>query len=152
MSKHVLSVTPAEFALLSASKLHNDLRTGAKPNKYRNKRIEFKGIKFDSKKEAKRFEELKFLELASKISDLKLQQKISILPDWIAPDGSKMRGYGYVADFTYIENGVFVIEDVKSSSTANIRAYINKRKEILAKIKRENLNWKFIEIISKRGK
>ena len=41
--------------------------------KYRNIKTEIDGIKFDSKKEAKRYSELKMLESASAINQLELQ-------------------------------------------------------------------------------
>lgn len=154
MSKRGLSVNPAEYELLTGSKLHLEL-TKIKRNKYGNSKVEIDGIKFDSISEGKRYQDLKYLELAGKINGLKLQEKIVIIGDWIS-DKKLNRGYSYYCDFSYYdERGVKIIEDVKSSSTAKNRTYINKRKHILAKIQAEKLNWEFKEIInyrSKRGK
>jgi hypothetical protein len=50
-----------------------------KKHKYGAKRTEVMGIKFDSKKEANRYLELKMLARAGKIRDLKLQPKFLLL-------------------------------------------------------------------------
>lgn len=80
-----------------------------KESKYRNIKTEVDGIKFDSKKEAQRWRELKILEKTGEISNLQRQ-----VP-YILIDKSK---YGqqikYIADFTYLEKGKEVVEDVKS--------------------------------------
>lgn len=80
-----------------------------KEPKYRNVKTEVDGIKFDSKKEAQRWGELKILERAGEISNLQRQ-----VP-YILIDKSK---YGqqikYIADFTYQDKGNLVVEDVKS--------------------------------------
>jgi dsDNA-binding SOS-regulon protein len=48
-----------------------------KYNKYLNKKTEIDGITFASKKEAKRYSELKLLEKAKKIEDLQLQKALN---------------------------------------------------------------------------
>ena len=48
-------------------------------NKFGNTKVVVDGIKFDSKKEANRYGNLKLLQKAGEISDLKLQVKIEIL-------------------------------------------------------------------------
>ena len=50
-----------------------------KSSKYGNKKIEYNGEVFDSKKEYKRWCELKLLERAGKISDLKRQVKYVLM-------------------------------------------------------------------------
>ena len=47
----------------------------AKQNKYHNKKVIVDNIKFDSKKEANRYNQLKLLEKANLISELELQKK-----------------------------------------------------------------------------
>lgn len=42
-------------------------------NKYRNNKVEYDGIIFDSKKEAKRYAELKLLERTGRIKELRRQ-------------------------------------------------------------------------------
>lgn len=79
--------------------------------KYGNKKTIVDGIKFDSKREAARYSELKLLEKSGQIEDLKLQVAYQIT---IA--GVKV--CKYVADFTYYDRGQEVVEDVKGMKTA----------------------------------
>lgn len=97
-------------------------------------------ITFDSKREAKRFIELRFMEQCGQISDLKRQVKFVLIPaqreaDSIGKRGGKIKGKlierecSYVADFTYYDNeGNFVVEDAKGVRT---KEYIIKRKLML---------------------
>jgi len=91
--------------------------------KYRNKPTTVDGIKFHSKKEAKRYQDLKLLQLGKIITDLELQPVIPLMVN-----GVKIGRY--TGDFKYKENGIEVIEDVKSVATKT-RDYIL-RKKILA--------------------
>ena len=75
-------------------------------SKYRNNKTEAEGIIFDSKKEANRYLELRRLEKFHHISDLKIQVRFEIVIN-------SMKVCAYVADFTYIEDGKLVVEDVK---------------------------------------
>jgi len=75
-------------------------------NKYRNIRVEMDGIKFQSKREAKRYGELKMLQKAGLITNLTLQKKF----DLIVQD---VKIGAYISDFAYLENGHLVIEDAK---------------------------------------
>lgn len=90
--------------------------------KYRAKRTTVDGITFASKKEAKRYGQLRELEQAGRIVGLVLQPRFPL----------KVNGLlvtTYVADFEYSEGGVRVVEDVKGFRT---RDYILKRKMMLA--------------------
>ena len=87
-----------------------------KKHKYNAKRIEIDGIKFDSKKEAKRYKELRMLEKAGKIKDLTLQP-VFLLQEGFYYQGKAIRQITYRADFEYIENGKRVVEDVKGFKT-----------------------------------
>ena len=78
------------------------------------------GITHDSIKEANRWCELKLLERAGKIRLLQRQVKFELIPK---QDGE--RAVFYIADFTYIEDGKYVVEDVKGKRT---KEYIIKRK------------------------
>ena len=88
------------------------MRLPAERSKYGNKRAESRdGHVFPSKRERDRYEELKLLERAGEITDLRLQPKFGLR-------GLKGGLVGmYVADFEYREHGVKVIEDVKSRPT-----------------------------------
>ena len=78
-------------------------------NKLRNKKTEYKGIKFDSLKECRRFQELELLQRAGHIAGLKTQHRIEI-----CPKNKKFRAVNYVCDFFYYdETGQPVYEDVK---------------------------------------
>jgi hypothetical protein len=81
-------------------------------NKYNAKKTYVDGIAFDSKKEAKRYQELKLLERGGVISDLDCQVKFELIPK---QEGE--RPCYYVADFVYTENGKKVVEDVKGFRT-----------------------------------
>ena len=87
-------------------------------NKYRNKKVTIDGITFDSIKESKRYQELKLLERANEITELKLQVPFILLENYIL-NGKKHQGIKYIADFAYIDikTGKYVVEDVKSQAT-----------------------------------
>ena len=85
--------------------------------KYHNKKTVLDGIKFDSKLEAERYEQLKILERAGVIRDLKLQPEYELIPSF-RKNGKTWRKTVYKADFRYIlaENDKTIIEDVKGST------------------------------------
>lgn len=87
-------------------------------NKYRNKKITIDGITFDSIKEGKRYKELKLLEKAKEITELKLQVPFELLAKYEI-NGKKRQGIKYIADFAYIDirTKKYVVEDVKSPAT-----------------------------------
>ena len=95
-------------------------------SKYRSKKIIIDGISFDSKREGNRYLELKLLERAGKIKDLKLQQQFELQPSF-KKNGKTIRAITYVADFTYydFEKKQNVVEDVKGFKTD---VYMLKRK------------------------
>ncbi len=96
-----------------------------KPSKYRAKRIVVDGITFDSKKEAKRWQELRLLERAGEISNLERQVPIKLNGQngpIMTDSGKKQRTY--VADFRYIDwskGGAWVIEDAKGFETPEFK-------------------------------
>jgi hypothetical protein len=79
--------------------------------KYRNQPTEVDGIKFSSKKEAKRYADLKWLLRGGQITDLKLQPRFPLkVNDKLICT--------YVADFEYVTAaGETVVEDVKGVQT-----------------------------------
>ena len=95
-------------------------------NKYRNKKTEVNGIVFDSKLEAKRFQELKLLERANEIEQLELQPSFELIPSF-KKNGKTIRKTIYKGDFSYIDKktGKRIIEDTKGYKT---RDYILKKK------------------------
>lgn len=86
-------------------------------SKYKAKRTEVDGIVFHSQKEARRYQELKLLQRAGKIRNLRLQ------PEWdlFVPGGERIGAY--IADFCYYtvpwdyEQPELVVEDVKGFKT-----------------------------------
>lgn len=112
--------------------------------KYKNRKIIVDGIKFDSKKEAARYKELKMLEKAGIIHDLKRQVKYVLIPaqygrtDEVYIKGNNKgklkkgqlieRECAYYADFVYYRDGWQIVEDTKGMRTAE---YIIKRKLML---------------------
>ena len=109
-------------------------------NKYRNRKVEADGMKFDSKKEYARYQELLLLERAEVIHNLQRQVKFILIPTQREPDtiGSKggihkgkviEKECAYVADFVYTtEDGLQVVEDTKGMRTSE---YVIKRKLML---------------------
>lgn len=93
----------------------------ATPRKYFNMPTVVDGYKFASKKEAKRYGELKLLQRVGKIRNLVLQPKYPITVN-------KMRVCTYVGDFLYDEvaTGLPVLEDVKG-----VRTWVYKLKKAL---------------------
>lgn len=98
--------------------------------KYGNIKTIFDEMKFDSKKEAKRYHELKLLEKAGQIDTLTLQPKFTLIDSQRRDDGVAERPCTYIADFMYREGGKFIVEDVKGMKTPD---YIIKRKLMLEK-------------------
>lgn len=86
-------------------------------NKYHSKKITIDGETFDSRREAKRWEELKLLERAGEIQDLRRQVKFELIPSQKVNGKVAERACTYVADFVYTENGNTVVEDSKGFRT-----------------------------------
>lgn len=82
-------------------------------SKYRNVRVKYDGYTFDSKKERDRYIQLKAMEKAGEISDLRRQVTYPL-----AVNGVKICSIR--PDFEYVRNGELVTEDVKSTATANL--------------------------------
>lgn len=84
--------------------------------KYNNKKVVVDGQKFDSKKEAYRYQALKKLEKNGYISDLQTQVVFELAPSVII-NGRKKPALKYKADFVYMNNGKKIVEDVKGVLT-----------------------------------
>ena len=86
-------------------------------NKYRNKKVIIDGIPFDSQKEGYRYKELRLLERAGLIKDLKLQTKFELQPSF-KKNNKTIRAITYKADFDYLtKDGRHIVEDVKGIET-----------------------------------
>ena len=90
-------------------------------NKYKNKKVEVDGIKFDSKHEAEYYLYLKRLKEEGKIKDFGLQQRFELQPSF-KKYGKTHRAITYTADFTVIDNkdNVHVI-DCKGVETVEFK-------------------------------
>lgn len=100
-------------------------------SKYNSKKTVVDGQTFDSKKEARRYQELLLLEKAGVIKNLSRQVKFVLIPSQRNENGKVVeRECSYKADFTYEEEGGIktVVEDVKGYRT---KEYIIKRKLML---------------------
>lgn len=98
-----------------------------KTNKFGNIKTKIGDVTFDSKRESERYIDLKLLEKAGRIKNLKLQPKFRFEING-KPLKSKTKGskqVTYTADFSYfdVEKGVEVVEDVKSAATKKLYAF-----------------------------
>lgn len=123
--------SPADGAPVGGRKYHN------KPTE----RVMPSGavLRFDSQKEARRYDELAALEQAGKIKGLRMQVDFTLQEAYTDGEGRRVRAIRYKADFTYMKargdpweeyDGSFwvmVVEDVKSHATRT-KEYLMKRK------------------------
>lgn len=93
-------------------------------------------LHFDSRKEARRFDELSAQLRAGYIRNLKLQPQFTLQEAYTTTEGVRVRAIRYQADFSYerLQGGLaadgvwaLVVEDVKSRATRT-REYLMKRK------------------------
>jgi hypothetical protein len=116
--------------------------------KHGNRKTVVDGIEFDSAKEARRYTELKLMERAGKISDLKLQEEYELIPaqyetvERYGKKGQRLKDGKrcieksciYKADFVYMRGGQLVVEDVKGyrdPASAAYAKFVIKRKLML---------------------
>ena len=112
MKKIGTATVIASHGLPVAARKPRKDRATTKPNKYRNQPTMVDGIKFQSKREARRYGELKLLQRANKIEHLTLQRSFAL-----EVNGQLVTTY--IADFDYFEvdTGQWVVEDVKGLRT-----------------------------------
>ena len=110
--------------------------------KYKSMKCTFNGIEFDSRKEARRYQELLLLQRGGVIQNLQLQVKFVLIPAQYETyerygargqrlkDGQRLveKECSYKADFVYEQDGKKVVEDTKGFKTKD---YIIKRKLML---------------------
>ena len=109
-------------------------------NKFKNKKTEIDGIKFDSEMESHYYLYLKELKEEGVVVDFELQPAF-ILQEGFIKDGRKIRPITYKADFevTYIDGHIEVI-DVKGKMTEEFKL---KRKMLLYKYR--DINFKCVQ-------
>lgn len=94
-------------------------------SKYHNEPVTVDGYRFDSKAEAARYQELRLLEKAGYIANLRLQPQYLLQPAFTNRLGNRERAIIYRADFAYQEQiargqwieWLEVVEDVKGVTT-----------------------------------
>lgn len=121
-----------------------------KESKYHNEPDSRGVLNFDSRKEARRYDELALLLKAGKIRDLKLQKQFTLQESYITPEGERVRAIKYVADFAYDRptkpdstgtvHWLPVVEDVKSTATRTAQY------EMKRKLMQERFNIKISEV------
>lgn len=96
-------------------------------NKYGNVKVEHEGMKFDSKKELKCWQELKLREQAGEIINLKRQVRFDL-------EVNGKRTGKITVDFTWYDNQTqdYVVADTKSEITRKERSYRMKKKHFEA--------------------
>lgn len=111
-----------------------------KGRKYNNKKVEYNGILFDSKKEKDRFVFLKDAEEQGLISNLQRQVKFELIPaikeKYIKHLKTKEKecertvqlAISYTCDFQYEKDGVVVVEDIKPSPALIPKEFVLKEK------------------------
>ena len=121
-----------DLARLNAHKLNGEVKH-FKSSKYGNKKKEIDNVKFDSKKEATRYEELKQMQKIGIIKKLELQPKF-VLQDRFKKNGKTYRAITYKADFSYYKDGKLIVEDTKGFKTQ------------VYKLKKKMFEYKFPEL------
>ena len=118
---------------LSGAAAPAPLRKGSQGNaKYHNAPTERAGIRFDGRKEARRYDELMVMLRAGIISDLRLQPQFTLQESYVTETGERIRAIRYTADFSYKFGGKLVVEDVKSKPTRT-KEYLRNRKFMRSK-------------------
>ena len=117
---------------------HSELAPTAapKPNKYGATAVVVDGLRFDSKREFARYQELKRLEAARQITDLVVHPCFPLVVLQLEPEGPPFIFHTigrYHADFQYrnISTGNVIVEDVKSKPTKT-ESYQRTKKHIEA--------------------
>src|SRR5215216_1188795 len=81
-----------------------------RPSKYGNRRTEVDGLSFASKREARRYMDLREQQRAGLIADLRTQVEFPVVVNGV-------QVCCYLADFTFVRDGVRVVEDAKGCRT-----------------------------------
>ena len=99
--------------------------------KYHNQPDSRGKLRFDSKKEARRYDELMLMRKAGQIRDLRLQQQYTLQESYRTETGERVRAIRYVADFVYERREgdawARVVEDVKSRATKTAQYEMKKK-------------------------
>lgn len=96
--------------------------------KYANEITVVDGITFDSRAEANRWVELRWMEDEGRITGLQRQVPFELVPACKRPSGGEEKAVTYIADFLYYRDRRTIVEDVKGASPD---VWILKRKLML---------------------
>ena len=117
-------------------------------SKYHSKKTEVDGILFDSKREAQRYQELKLMEKAGMICDLKMQVKYELIPAQYIDGKCVERAIHYYSDFEYYvlkplrQKSVMVEPDAKMIGQHIVEDVKGMRTEVY-KIKKKLMLYKY---------
>jgi hypothetical protein len=110
------------------------LKQGDKPkatkrNKFNAQKVDLDGMTFDSKKEHRRYIELKAMQQRGEIFGLEHHTKFELAPKTKLEGEKRAKpALRYFADFTYYNiTGEYIVEDVKSEATRKLASYRNKK-------------------------
>ena len=96
-------------------------------SKYKNTKVVYKDMKFDSKKEYLRYLVLEDMQRKGEISGLQTQVPFVLVPPFQL-NNIKYKGIRYIADFVYKKDGRVIVEDVKPSANFQTDTYKIKKK------------------------
>ena len=96
-------------------------------SKYKNTKVVYKDMKFDSKKEYLRYLVLEDMQRKGEISGLQTQVPFVLVPPFQL-NNIKYKGIRYIADFVYKKDGKVIVEDVKPSANFQTDTYKIKKK------------------------
>lgn len=106
-----------------------------KRSKYGNRKVVRDGIKFDSEREAARFGDLKVLQSAGNIRNLRLQVNFTLVEGYKTIEGKRIKPMVYRADFVYERatdpdcNGtVHWLREVEDAKGMKTKDYLLKKK------------------------
>lgn len=124
-NKHLAMINPGHRIGLSESYLKDGSAFAReplpKPSKYRNVKVEYEGMRFDSKHELQCWKNLKLREKAGEIGQLHRQVSFPLVV-------SGVHIGKFTADFVWIENRSQVVADAKSPPTRKETAYRLRKK------------------------
>lgn len=98
-------------------------------NKFNAQKVELYGMTFDSKKERRRYIELKAMQQRGEITKLEHHTKFELVPKTKLEGEKRTKpAVRYYADFTYYNGeGKYIVEDVKSAATRKLPSYRTKK-------------------------
>lgn len=94
-----------------------------KRNKYNARKVTIDGIKFDSQAEGRDYLRLRARQDAGEISELTCHPRFCIIDGYTTKAGKKVRAAYYTADFSFIENGIRVVVEIKGGKATITEAY-----------------------------